>query len=73
VGTLQKTAHTPGIVACLPRPAFIDSHFAQVEEEAKAVFNCLNTFENMIETDPSVAEQVRKTARLCCVGNKYAY
>eukprot|EP00983_Pelagomonas_calceolata_P037052 1136164-Pelagomonas_calceolata.AAC.5 len=30
----------------------------QVEEEAKAVFNCLNTFENMVETDPSVAEQV---------------
>jgi hypothetical protein len=31
---------------------------AQVDEEAKAVFNCMCTFENMVETDPSVAEQV---------------
>ena len=30
-----------------------------MDEEAKAVFNCLNTFVNMVETDPSVAEQVR--------------
>jgi hypothetical protein len=31
----------------------------QVEEEAKAVFNCLCTFQNMVETEPNVAEQVR--------------
>uniref|UniRef100_A0A7S3R3A3 Beta-catenin-like protein 1 N-terminal domain-containing protein n=1 Tax=Dunaliella tertiolecta TaxID=3047 RepID=A0A7S3R3A3_DUNTE len=36
----------------------------KVEEEAKAVFNCLNTFENMVETDPSVAEQVVEKTRL---------
>jgi len=32
----------------------------QVEEEARAVFNCLSTFENIVETDPSIAEQVGK-------------
>jgi beta-catenin-like protein 1 len=35
-----------------------------VEEEAKAVFNCLTTFQNMVEVEPQVAEQLVDKTRL---------
>ncbi|GAX82009.1 hypothetical protein CEUSTIGMA_g9437.t1 [Chlamydomonas eustigma] len=36
----------------------------KVEEEAKAVFNCLTTFQNMVEVEPKVAEQLVDKTRL---------
>ncbi len=46
----------------------------QVEEEAKAVFNALNLFENLVEVDPQVADLVRCAAlrTLCCAAPCHA-
>lgn len=35
----------------------------QVEDEAKAVFNCLAIFENLVEVEPAVGEQVGSKTR----------
>ena len=35
-----------------------------MEDEAKAVFNCLATFQNMVEVKPELAEQLVDKTRL---------